>query len=100
MTTNKTEKIKIENVNHPGHIRRVDADMYEAMKRAFLKVLPKTSPGLTLAETQKRLVAHLPEELFPEGARAGWWAKAVQLDLEAKGIVAREKTKPLRLRKV
>ena len=59
-----------------------------------------SSPGLTLAETQKRLVAHLPEELFPEGARAGWWAKAVQLDLEAKGIVAREKTKPLRLRKV
>jgi len=99
MTTNKAEKIEIENVNHPGHIRRVDADMYEAMKRAFLKILPKTSPGMTLAETQERLVAHLPEELFPEGAKAGWWAKAIQLDLEAKGIVAREKTKPLRLRK-
>ena len=74
--------------------------MYEAMKRAFLKILPKTSPGLTPAEIQERALAHLPEELFPEGAKAGWWTKAVQLDLEAKGIVAREKTKPLRLRKV
>ncbi len=99
MTTNKIEKVEVENVNHPGNVRRVDADMYEAMKRAYLKVLPKTSPGLTLAEVQERLVAHLPEKLFPEGAKAGWWAKAVQLDLEAKGVVAREKTKPLRVHK-
>jgi hypothetical protein len=35
----------------------------------------------------------------PGGATAGWWLKAVRLDLEAKGIVAREKTTPLRLRK-
>jgi len=93
------EKLELENVNHPGQVKRVDANMYEAMKRAFLKILPKTSPGLTVAEIQERVTAHLPEELFPGGAKAGWWTKAVQLDLEAKGIVAREKTKPLRLRK-
>ncbi len=95
----RSETIKLENVNHPGQVKRVDANMYEAMKRAFLKILPKTSPGLTVAEIQERVTAHLPEELFPGGAKAGWWTKAVQLDLEAKGIVAREKTKPLRLRK-
>ena len=67
--------------------------MYEAMKRVYLKILPKAAPGLTLAEIQERLIAHLPEELFPDGA------KTVQLDLEAKGIVAREKTTPLRLHK-
>jgi len=93
------EKLELENVNHTGQVKRVDANMYEAMKRAFLKILPKTSPGLTVAEIQDRVIAHLPEELFPGGAKAGWWTKAVQLDLEAKGIVAREKTKPLRLRK-
>jgi hypothetical protein len=32
--------------------------------------------------------------------KAGWWAKAVQLDLEAKGIVVREVTKPLRWHQV
>jgi hypothetical protein len=99
VATKKTEKIEIGNVNHPGHITRVDADMYEAMKRAFLKVLPKKSPGLTEAEIRERVIAHLPEELFPKGAKAGWWAKTVQLDLEAKGFVGREKTKPLRWRK-
>lgn len=99
MTKNKTEKIEVENVNHPGHIRHVEADKYQAMKQAFLMVLPKTSPGLTLAEIREPLMDYLPEELFPGGAKSGWWAKAVQLDLEAKGIISREQTKPLRLHK-
>lgn len=97
--TNDTAKIEVENVNHPGKVRLVDADMYEAMKRAYLKTVPKTSPGLTLAEVRERVIAHLPDELFPDGAKAGWWAKTVQLDLEAKGLVVREKTKPIRLHK-
>lgn len=94
---NETRKIEIQNVNHPGRVRHVDVRMYEAMKRAFLKILPTTSPGLTVAEVQERVLAHLPGGLFPDGAKAGWWAKAVQLDLEAKGVIAREKTRPLRL---
>jgi hypothetical protein len=99
MTSGKTAKIELENVNVPGYVKRVDAHMYQAVKQAFLKVLPKKSPGLTQVEILQRLVAHLPERLFPGGAKAGWWAKTVQLDLEAKGIVAREKTKPLRWHK-
>lgn len=99
MMSNQTEKVEMKNVNHPGQVRRVDRNMYEAMKRAFLKILPKKSPGLTVAEIQERVIAHLPEKLFPNGAKAGWWTKAVQLDLEAKGTVTREKTRPLRLHK-
>jgi len=99
MATSKAEKIEVRNVNHPGQVTRLDADMYEAMKRAVLKVLPKTSPGLTVDEVQDGVLAHLPEDLFPNGAKAGWWMKAVQLDLEARGVIARAKTKPLRLHK-
>lgn len=99
MAAKKSERIAIENVIQPGKTYNVDAAKYGAMKRAYLKVLPKTSPGLTIAEIHRRLLAHLPEELFPGGAKAGWWAKAVQLDLEAKGVVARETTTPLRLRR-
>ncbi len=95
----KAGRIVVENVKQPGHVRSLDAAKYEAMKRAYLKVLPKSSPGLTIAEIQKRLPPHLPETLFPGGAKAGWWSKAVQLDLEAKGIIARTKTTPLRLHK-
>jgi len=99
MAKNEPKKIEVENINHPGNVRYVDADPYEAMKRAFLRILPKTLPGLTETEILERLMTHLPQKLFPEGAKAGWWAKTVQLDLEAKGLVAREKTKPLRWRK-
>ena len=93
-------KVTVENVNVPGYTTRVDAGMYHAMRRALLKVLPSGAPGLTQAEMIQAVVAHLPADLFPGGAKAGWWAKSVQLDLEAKGIVTREGTKPLRWHRV
>ncbi|MGO4335782.1 hypothetical protein AB4037_12795 [Labrys sp. KB_33_2] len=91
------EKIAIQNVVSPGHVVRVDKAKYEAMKTALLAVLPETSPGLTVAEAKQHLLPLLSQALFPGGAKAGWWLKAVQLDLEAKGTVVREATKPLRL---
>lgn len=50
-------KIALRNVNHPGRDTLVDARKYKAMRRAFLKVLPKKSPGLTVAQVQKRVIA-------------------------------------------
>ena len=99
MTTNKGDRIELENINHPGKTTLADAAMYAAMKRAVLNVLPAVSPGLTADELGQAVLAHLPQKLYPNGAKAGWWTKAVQLDLEAKGIIVREKTRPLRLRK-
>jgi hypothetical protein len=95
----RTEKIEMRNVNHPSKVTRVDADMYNAMKRAFLKILPRTPPGLTADEVREAVLAYLPDDLYPGGNKAAWWTKAVQLDLEAKGLVVRAKTKPLRLRR-
>jgi hypothetical protein len=96
MPARKADTIEIENVVSPGRVYRVDRAKYEAMRSAYLKAAPGSAPGLTIAEIQKRLLPHLPDELFPGGAKAGWWAKAVQLDLEAKGIIARGGS-PLRL---
>ena len=90
-------RVEVKNVNHPGSVKLIDADMYKAMKRAYLAVLPASVPGLTLLEIHERLIAQLPQNLYPAGARAGWWAKTVQLDLEARGIIKRVKTSPLRL---
>jgi hypothetical protein len=90
-------RIEIRNPNHPGYSKMVDAAMYEAMKRAYLAVLPPEPPGLTIAEIRPRLEAALPDDLYPGGAKVGWWSKAVQMDLEAKGIVNRIKGSPLRL---
>jgi len=97
MPTPKRKTIGVENVIRPGHVYQVDAEKYEAMKDAFLKVIPKKAPGATPAEILKRVVAHLPNQLFPGGATAGWWMKTAQLDLEAKGIIEREVKPPVRL---
>jgi len=90
------EKIDVENINTPGQISRVNAAKYTAMKKAFLMILPTESPGLTQAEIVSAVKPHLPNDLYPDGKTSGWWAKTVQLDLEAKGLMFREKTKPLR----
>lgn len=100
MTARPQAKVAMENPNSPDRPVRVDADKYHAMRDAMLAVLPATVPGLTVAEVKARLLPLLPETLFPGGAKAGWWLKGVQLDLEAKGVIAREQTKPLRLHRL
>jgi uncharacterized protein DUF6958 len=90
------DRIVVENVNHPGAASTVDGALYRAMREAMLAALPSQAPGLTRVEMLEALVPTLPADLFPGGARAGWWSKTVQLDLEAKGVIAREGSKPLR----
>ncbi len=89
-------RVRVENVNHPGSARAVDAAKYGAMKAAWLQVLPSEPPGLTADSISERLLNYLPETLFPDGAKAGWWSKTVQLDLEAKGLVKRSGSRPMR----
>ena len=89
-------KISVENVCQPGTSYTVDADKYHDMRAAFLKVLPR-KPGYTVAQMSQAVLPHLSQTLFPNGAKSGWWLKCVQLDLEAKGIVMRDQSTPLRL---
>ncbi|MFB1488295.1 MULTISPECIES: DUF6958 family protein [unclassified Thiocapsa] len=91
------DKIEIENINSPGRTERVNRAKYEAMRKALLAVLPDAPPGLKVPEAQAVLLPLLPNALFPAGEKAGWWLKAVQLDLEAKGIIKRAPSKPVQL---
>ena len=93
------DKIEVENFTSPGHVQRVDADKYLAMRAADLAVLPADGEGATPAGIKSALLPRLPEALFPGGDTAGWWAKCVQLDLEAKGLIVRGPKAPVRLRK-
>jgi hypothetical protein len=90
-------KVAIENVVSPGHVQRVDRVKYTAMRDALIGVLPTGEPGMTVADAKTALLPHLPEALFPGGDKAGWWLKAVQLDLEAKGVIRRAASKPVKL---
>ena len=91
------DKITIENFTSPGHTYRVDRRKYEAMRDALLAVLPREAPGVSVAEAKTALLPRLPQDLFPGGEKAGWWLKAAQLDLEAKGTIRRAKGSPVRL---
>ncbi len=95
-TARSSTRVTVENVNVPGRTTTVDATMYRAMLRALRKALPARKPGLTQTEMFKAVLPHLPHDLFPKGAKAGWWVKTVQLDQEAKGRIIREPGKPLR----
>jgi len=97
---NMDEKITVENVNVPGYTTKVNKAMYIAMREAMWKVIPDKAPGLTQSEMRDAVVAHLPDDLFPGGAKAGWWTKSVQLDQEAKGNLVREASKPLRWHRI
>lgn len=92
----KVERIEIENVLQPGKTYRVEAGKFAAMRDAMLAVLPAEAPGLTPGEIKVAVLPRLPEDLFPGGDKAGWWIKAVQLDQEAKGVLARS-IAPVRL---
>ena len=90
------DKLVIENIASPGHTYRVNRDKYMAMREALMAVLPAEPPGLTVADAKEALLAYLSQDLFPGGDKAGWWLKAVHLDLEAKGVIGRT-PKPVRL---
>ena len=96
-TISSVTKVEISNVNVPGRTSKVDAEKYEAMKAAILKVTPKKAPGITASEMVARVKPLLPKKLWPKGEKVGWWQKTVQLDLEAKGQLKRDpKSKPMR----
>jgi hypothetical protein len=93
-------RIEIENSNSPHRTERVNRAKYEAMRTALLAILPDSGPGLKVPDAKAALLPLLPNALFPEGEKAGWWLKAVQLDLEAKGIIARAPSKPVQLYRI
>ena len=90
-------KIEVENVLQPGKTYRVEADKFNAMRASYLGAVPVGLPGATPADVMKGLLPALPADLFPGGEKAGWWAKCVQLDLEAKGVIRRNPAPPVRL---
>ena len=91
-----SEKIEVENVNHPGHVTRVDAQKYRAAKTALLSVLPVQNPGLTQAEMLAAVAAVIDQQLFLAAVSQAGGPKRFSLDLEAKGKIHRVIGKPLR----
>lgn len=99
MAKEKIERIEIENILQKGKTYRVEAIKYHDVRAAILKSLP-ISGGFNVEQMYQAILPLVSQELFPNGDKLVWWMKAVQLDLEAKGLIKRQNTKPLSFVKI
>ncbi len=96
--------IQARNVNHPEHRENLKAEKYHIMREAMLAALP-VAEWMSFSDMEDKIRAYLlekqvPGALFPKPGSVRWYAKAVQLDLEARGEIERQpKKSPLHLRK-
>jgi hypothetical protein len=93
---NRDDQIEVFNVNHPGRSSFVSKDKYKEVKRVLKDYMPDKSPGLTQDEMASLVIEHVSGKVFEDRTKAGWWMKSVQLDLEAREVMIRENSRPLR----
>ncbi len=70
---------------------------YEAMEQAILAYLRKVKKPVSFNELFCGVSKIVPPELFQDEARARWYAKVVQRDLELTGRIERLPEPPVRL---
>ena len=88
-------KVAVHTPNKPGAEAFVDAAKYAAMKKVLREVMPRKAPGLTQTEMMAAVGKVADKDMYP-GHTYHWWAKCVELDMETKGELVREKASPLR----
>ncbi len=89
-------RMAVRTPNMPGYSNHVDAAKYAAMRKVLLRVMPAKAPGITQSEMMAAVGRTARKNTFPKTTYM-WWAKCVQLDLEARGELVRDPAaKPLR----
>lgn len=100
--------IQARNVNHPEYREKLKEEKYTVIREAILTALSDNagSDGMTFPQLEEKVAKFLaandvPMSLFPKAGSVRWYTKAVQLDLEARGLIERvPNLNPIRLRKV
>lgn len=76
-------------------------EKYEAVRQAILAMLPAGGEGITWSALADMIAPYLPESLFRHMGTVRWYVRAVQIDLEAGGIIERVPgSQPPRLRRL
>ena len=86
-------KIEVENINAPDHKVKLNAEKSGTMYGAMMAAIG--AEPMTYSAIKEGVLPILSADHFPQGKTSGWWLKSVQLDLEAKSVLIRHKTKPL-----
>jgi hypothetical protein len=85
---NAAQRIQTRNVTKGAGGKRIAKPMYDAMRKAILKVLPARGEGVLFTQLMRDVEPHLPKDLYA-GASVPWYATTVKLDLEARGLIER-----------
>ena len=91
-------KVLMHNPNTGQPDRHIDADRYEAVRKAILKAVPRSGPGVIFTDLFKTVPTHLPNGKIPGGGAINWYTTVVKLHMEAQGELRRVPgSKPQRL---
>lgn len=73
---------------------------YDAVRDTMLAALPTEGNGLTWNQLVDTIARQVPSGMFAHLGSVRWYTKAVQHDLEAKGVIVRvPNSRPWRLRR-
>ena len=86
-------RIEVENVNAPDHKVKLNAEKYGVIYNELMAVIG--AKQMSYAAIKEGVLPILSQVHFPASKTSGWWIKAVQLDLEAKGVGVQHNSKPL-----
>ena len=99
------ESIEARNVHHPKHREPLKKIKYDHIREAIVATLSASPerelpfPVLEQGVGDYLNKRNVPKKLFPKPGSIRWYTKAVQLDLEARGILERvPKSSPIVLR--
>ncbi len=78
----------------------IERSKYDLVRRALLRVIPRSSAGVPFKELRELVRPHLEAGGFPPDSSVSWYVTAVKQDLEARGEIAQVAgVRPQRLRR-
>jgi hypothetical protein len=94
----KRKTVEVQRPGEPEYRAHVDAETYNAVKAALLKVMPAQDPGVDIHALHVAVGMNVPSWLVAI-TKVNLWTERVRLDLEAKGVVKRCGEEPPRWRR-
>lgn len=92
------DKVLLHNPNTGQADRHIDADRYAAVRRAILKLVPRSGAGMVFTDLFEAVPEHLPGGKVPRGGAIKWYTTVVKLHMETLGELRRVPgSKPQRL---
>ena len=97
----KEATIETLNITKGAAGTRLSQRKYDAVKKALLACIPRSTEGIEFRSLPKLIAQRVPADILPKKGSASWLTTTVKLDLEARGLIERiPDSRPQRLRRI